>query len=149
LIGDVIDLGSVTNYVGDDTTLYLIVEVATQIITGGSAGTAQFFLASDAGPSIATNGSATVHLTSIALLTDDATAINSAIGSGTAAALPNTTTTGRPAILAAKLPQGNYERYLGILCTTASTTTTAGAINAYLTRDVSKWRAYADNTAIA
>jgi len=37
-----------------------------------------------------------------------------------------------------------YERYLGILCVTATTTTTAGAINAFLTKDVSKWKAYPD-----
>jgi hypothetical protein len=41
--------------------------------------------------------------------------------------------------------EGNaYERYLGILCVTATTTTTAGAINAFLTKDVSKWKAYPD-----
>jgi hypothetical protein len=32
--------------------------------------------------------------------------------------------------------EGNvYERYLGILCVTATTTTTAGKINAFLTLD--------------
>jgi len=30
---------------------------------------------------------------------------------------------------------GNYERYLGILAVTATTTTTAGTINAFLTLD--------------
>ena len=49
-------------------------------------------------------------------------------------------------IAAVALPmEGNaYERYLGILCVTATTTTTAGAINAFLTKDVSKWKAYPD-----
>jgi hypothetical protein len=37
-----------------------------------------------------------------------------------------------------------YEQYLGILCVTATTTTTAGKINAFLTKDVAKWTAYPD-----
>ena len=37
-----------------------------------------------------------------------------------------------------------YERYLGILCVTATTTTTAGTINAFLTFDPSTASAYKD-----
>ena len=47
------------------------------------------------------------------------------------------------------LPAGvglTYERYLGLLVTTGGATTTAGSINAFLTRDPKKWVAYADAT---
>ena len=37
-----------------------------------------------------------------------------------------------------------YERYLGILATIGTTTVTAGKINAFLTMNPSKWKAYAD-----
>ena len=50
-----------------------------------------------------------------------------------------------PVVIA--LPYGNYERYLGVRCITATTTTTAGKINAFLTLDASAWRPYADNVA--
>jgi hypothetical protein len=41
------------------------------------------------------------------------------------------------------LPQGrNYERYLGILQTTAVAAFTAGKVNAFLTKDPAVWRAY-------
>jgi NADH:ubiquinone oxidoreductase subunit 2 (subunit N) len=43
------------------------------------------------------------------------------------------------------LPQGVYERYLGILQTTAVAALTAGKINAFLTTDASRWMAYANN----
>jgi hypothetical protein len=39
------------------------------------------------------------------------------------------------------LPIGGYERYLGVLCTVATTEVTAGTINAFLTKDPSKWYA--------
>jgi hypothetical protein len=42
------------------------------------------------------------------------------------------------------LPLGTYERYLGVLCVTATTTTTAGTIDAFLTKDPSKWVATAN-----
>jgi hypothetical protein len=49
-------------------------------------------------------------------------------------------------LFAVPLPlEGNaYERYLGILQVTGTTAISAGAINAFLTFDVQKWKAYAD-----
>jgi hypothetical protein len=47
----------------------------------------------------------------------------------------------------APLPVGtvsDYERYLGILCVTVTTTTTAGTINAFLTLDPGRWKSYPD-----
>lgn len=131
LIGDVIDLGSTSQDIGNGEPLYLVIQTDTEVITGGSAGTIQFFLASDAQAAIAVDGSATVHLTSPSLVTDDSAANSAALNAG-------------GVILAAALPQGTYERYLGILATIGTTTVTAGKINAFLTKDVSKWVAAAD-----
>lgn len=131
LIGDVIDLGSTSNYPSNGEPLYLVIQTDTEIITAGAAGTIQFFLASDAQAAIATDGSATVHLSSASLVTDDAAANSAALNAG-------------GTILMAALPMGTYERYLGVLCTTGTTTTTAGKINAFLTKDVARWMATAD-----
>lgn len=131
LIGDVIDLGSTSNYPANGEPLYLVIQTDTEIITAGAAGTIQFFLASDAQAAIATDGSATVHLSSASLVTDDAAANSAALNAG-------------GTILMAALPMGTYERYLGVLCTTGTTTTTAGKINAFLTKDVARWVATAD-----
>ena len=130
LIGDVIDLQEARD-IGNGEPIYLVIQCDTSIITGGSAGTGKFQLASDAAAAIATDGSATVHY-------DTGTIVTGAAGSGLTAA--------GATIAAVALPmEGNaYERYLGILCVTATTTTTAGAINAFLTKDVSKWKAYPD-----
>jgi hypothetical protein len=130
LIGDVIDLQEARD-IGNGEPIYLVIQCATSIITGGAAGTVKFQLASDAQAAIATNGSATVHFDTGTFVTDDA-ALNDLDAGATIAAVA--------------LPmEGNaYERYLGILCVTATTTTTAGAINAFLTKDVSKWKAYPD-----
>lgn len=134
LIGDVIDLGATSNYIGEGKPVYLVLRTgSTEIITGGAAGTIQFFLCSD---SLATLGAATVancttHLTSALLVTDDAAANSNALNAG-------------GDIIVAALPSGTYERYLGILCTIGTTTVTAGTVNAFLTSDVSKYIAHAD-----
>jgi hypothetical protein len=139
LIGDVIDTKPATTSPNttidlEGSDLYLVVQTDTEIITGGSAGTIQFFLVSDA---LATLGAGvvadcTTHLASAVLVTDDAAANSAALNAG-------------GLILVSKLPSGSYERYLGILCTIATTTVTAGKINAFLTRDPALYRAYADN----
>jgi len=134
LVGDVIDLGATPQDLGDGEPMYLVITVDTSIITGGAAGTIKFQLASDAQAAIAVDGSATVHIDTGTFVTDDA-ALND-LDAGDVAfvgALP--TGAGRP-----------YERYLGILSTIATTTVTAGAINAFLTKDPYKWKAYADAT---
>lgn len=131
LIGDVIDLGATSQDIGNGEPLYLVIQTDTEVITGGSAGTIQFTLASDAQAAIATDGSATAHFVSASLVTDDAAANSAALNAGSV-------------IAAVALPQGTYERYLGILATIGTTTVTAGKINAFLTHDVSKWVATAD-----
>jgi hypothetical protein len=119
LIGNVIDLG--TDGVNDVDEVYAVISVDTEIFTGGVAGTVQFFLVSDA---LATLGAGvvsacTLHASTAALVTG---------GTGTQAALAAGKT-----LMQVELPKGQYERYLGILCTTGTTTTTSGKVNCFLT----------------
>lgn len=124
LIGDVIDLGSVPRDIGQGQDVFLVITTDTEIITGGTAGTVQFQLVSDAQAAIATDGSATVHWSSQAFVTDDAAANSAQLNAG-----------GIIAAIALPMQGPVYEQYLGILCVTATTTTTAGKINAFLTLD--------------
>ena len=119
LIGDVIDLG--TDGVNDVSGLYAVITVDTEIATAGVAGTVQLHLVSD---SLATLGagvlSACTTHASTPLLVTGATTTNALLLAG-------------KSLLQVELPKGQYERYLGILCTTATTTTTTGKVNAFLT----------------
>jgi hypothetical protein len=128
LIGNVVDLG--TDGINDVDNMFLVIQTDTEIITAGSAGTLQFKLASDAQAAIATDGTATDHLISKLLVTDDAAANSTELNAG-------------QYIYVAALPKGQvFERYLGILAVTATTTTTAGKINAFLTNRPPTWKAY-------
>lgn len=124
LIGDVIDTGAVARDIGQGQRLWLVITTDTEIITGGAAGTVKFQLVSDSAAAIATDGTATVHIDTGTFVTDDAAANSAQLNAG-------------GIIFAGPLPvEGNvYERYIGILCVTATTTTTAGKINAFLTLD--------------
>jgi hypothetical protein len=117
LVGDVIDLGAVSRDVGNGEPVYLVIQVDTAVTSGGSA-TVSFELASDAAAAIATDGSASVHFAS--------------------AAIPKATLVAGYTIAVA-LPNGTYERYLGILQNVGTAALTAGKINAFLTHDVAKW----------
>ncbi len=129
LLGDQIDL-TVARDLGNGESLYFVVTVDTGITVASSTGTVSFSLATDASASIATDGSASVHATSKAWATS-----TTAIAAGTV-------------LFAIQLPMEGteYERYLGVLQTTGTTAINAGKINAFLTTDVSKWKAYADAT---
>jgi len=126
LVGDVIDLGAAGEDIGNGQPVYLVIRTgSTEIITGGSAGTLQFTLASDSTAAISTDGTATEHVLTEAFVTDGTDANDAELKAGAL-------------IYMAPLPAGtggNYERYLGILATTTTTTTTAGTINAFLTFD--------------
>jgi hypothetical protein len=126
LIGDVIDLGTVHRDIGAGQPVFLVITVDTEIITAGAAGTVKFQLVSDAQAAIATDGSATVHIDTGNFVTDDAAANDAQLNAG-------------GIIFMGPLPsEGHtYEEFLGILCITATTTTTAGKINAFLTLDPS------------
>lgn len=125
LVGNVIDLG--TDGVNDVEGMYLVIQTTTEIITGGTAGTIQFALGSDAQAAITTGF--TQHLASATLVTDDAAANSTALNAG-------------EYILVAALPKGQYERYLGVMVTVGTTTVTAGAINAFLTATPPTWKSF-------
>lgn len=131
LIGSQIDLGEIGRDIGNGQQPYLVITVDTSIITGGNAGTVRFVLASDSTAAIAVDGSATEHWTSNDFVTDD-DALN-ALDAGAVICVP----------LPLHLPA--YERFLGLLCVTATTTTTAGAISAYITMDPKGYKAYPDS----
>ncbi len=122
LVGDQIDLGTARD-VGNGQPVYLVITVDTLPTSGGSA-TAQFSLASDASASIATDGSASVHFSTKAFAISEMAA--------------------GQVLAAIALPMEGvaYERYLGILQTTGTAAFTGGKINAFLTNDVAKWKAY-------
>ena len=124
LLGDQID-SSVVRDLGNGQPIYLVITVDTLPTSGGSA-TAQFTLASDDSASIATNGTASVHFVTKAFAISE-------MAAGTVLA-------------AVALPaQGvAYERYLGVLQTTGTAAFTGGKINAFLSTDVARWKAYAD-----
>ena len=129
LVGNVIDLG--TDGVNDVEGMYLVINTDTEVITGGTAGTIQFYLVSDA---LATLGAAvlascTQHAASALLVTDDSAANSAALNAG-------------ENILVVALPKGQYERYLGVLVTVGTTTVTAGKVNAFLTRNPPTWKAF-------
>lgn len=124
LVGDVIDL-QVARDLGQFSDLYLVVQYTTAVASAGAA-TVNIQLASDAAAAIATDGSATVHLQT------------GAVGKATLVA-------GQTYVYRLPLEGNTYERYLGILAVTGTATTTAGAINAFLTHDANgQWKAVAN-----
>jgi hypothetical protein len=132
VVGDVIDLEATTSDIGITDELWIVIQVTTAIVAAG-AGTLALQVVSD---SLSTLGggslaSCTLHLTTGNLVTAASTPAGQTAGS---------------VLMAAKLPSGTYERYLGILATVATQTISAGAINAFLTRDYAKWLATADAT---
>lgn len=129
-VGDVIDLG-VARDIGNGEQLYLVINVATEIITGGAAGTISFILASDSSSTIATNGTQTIHFESRDFVTDGTDANDAALKAG-----------GVPVVVAIPMEGQSYERYLGVQVRAQTTNTTAGAINAFLTTTPAKWKAY-------
>ncbi len=126
-----IDLQTVRD-IGNGQPIYLVVTVDTEIITGGSAGTIQFQLVSDASASIAVDGSQSIHYASRAFVTDgtDATEMRA----------------GRTVVCAAIPLEGlePFERYIGVQYVVAGVAVTAGAVNAFLTLDPTGWKALAN-----
>lgn len=132
LIGDVIDM-EVVRDIGNGQPVYLVITTDTEVITGGVAGTIKFQLASDAQAAIATDGTATVHFDTGTMVTDDAALNDARLNAG-----------GVIAVIALPLEGAVYEQFLGILAVVATTTVTAGNINAFLTLDPYGWKAHAD-----
>jgi hypothetical protein len=121
IFGDTLDI-SVTKDLGVGEPLYLVIAV-TSSFTG--AGNVTFQLYS--------------HST---------TTVNSGTSHYTTGAIAYTSwTAGTVKVIA--LPAGTlYARYLGIYETTTGNLT-GGGVNIFLTKDVSRWRAYADNASVS
>lgn len=119
LIGDVVDLG-VARDLGGDMAVYLVVSVDTTATSGGSA-TGQFNLVTDDNAS----------------LTSPTTLVSSK-------AWTVATMTAGTVLMAVQLPlEGTaYERYIGIQQVTGTAAFTAGKVNAFVTMDVARWKAY-------
>lgn len=115
--------------IGNGRPVYLVITTDTEIITGGEAGTIKFQLVSDSTAALATDGSSTVHFDTGTLVTDDAAANDNRLNAG-----------GVICCVALPLEGAVYERYLGILAIIATTTVTAGKINAFLTLDPIGWK---------
>lgn len=122
---NVIDLGPVTDNtlrdIGNGEEIYLVVTTNTACTDGGSDATLTVSLESDSVEAL--NSSATVHYTTGAL------AFAAFKDAGSVLAM-------------VRLPAGSYERYLGVRYTVASGPLTAGAFDAFLTKDVQRWRDY-------
>lgn len=110
-----------------DNDLFLVIEVATAIFTGGSAGTIQFQLVSSAASSLS---SPVIH----ALSPQFVTGATPGIPAGTV-------------LVCLQLPQGGsaaaghqYLRYLGVQAIVGTTTTTSGAVYAFLTQNPPSWQ---------
>lgn len=130
--GDVVD-AQVVRDLGNGQPVYLVVNVDTEIITGGTAGTIQFQLVSDSTAVPSTDGSQTIHAISEEFVTDDAAANDSELNAG-----------GYPFVIALPLEGPEYERFLGLQVVIGTTTVTVGAINAFLTLDPIGWKSYPD-----
>lgn len=125
LVGDVIDLESIGLDLGTGADLWFVIQIDTAATSGGAA-TGQFHLASDAQAAIAVDGTATYHFST--------------------GAIAVATLIAGYQVCAVKIPAGTYERYLGVLQTTAVAAFTAGKINAFLTPTLAKVKHYADAT---
>jgi muconolactone delta-isomerase len=113
IIGDQIDMkAGATGPVF--TAGWLVVSVLEDITAAGN-GTLTFALVSDAQIPISTDGSATEHIECNAVATS-----TTPIPAGTLLAC-------------VRIPDGEYERYAGLMLATAGAALTEGAINAFLT----------------
>ena len=125
LLGDVIDLQTQQiRDIGNGQPVYWVTSVDTALAS--ATGTFNLSLVSDAQAAIATDGSATVHATI------GGPFLQAALAAGTMWVR----------VVPLELPK--YERYLGILQTTATAAFTAGKINSFLTLDPIGWKPYPD-----
>lgn len=127
LLGDVMDL-SVNRDIGQGHPMYLVIQVTTAFAGGTSY---QFVLASDSAAAIAVDGTETRHFA-----TDVYTQAQMTAGFTATWALPMGDT-------ARGEDTAGYERFLGILLVDVGSST-AGAINAFLTPDPYGWTSYPD-----
>lgn len=127
LIGSQLDLGAASHDLGVVTEdLYLVVSVDTAFDSSGGAATAQFTIASDDSASVSTT-TASKHLITKAFTESEAVA--------------------GAVLLVTKLPYSEaerFERYIGVLQTTAGEAFTAGKVNVYFTATPPIWKPVPD-----
>lgn len=143
-LGNQIDLIDLRD-VGAGRPLWLVINVATAIVTGAAAGTLRFRVVSDDTAAISTT-TCSVHLQSPDFVTDD----DPTIPVGTqlfCAALPLCQEFVSKSVAGVFVTTGAgapYERFLGVQFIVGTTTITAGAVNAFLTLDPHGLKQYAD-----
>lgn len=124
LLGNVVDLGLVTNGIVDDPELDLIITVGTAIHTAGAAGTIQFKISTDSAAAV--GGTSPIdHVLTPVYVTG-------------AADIPAGTI-----LFGGELPAGMfnaYKRFLGVQVIVGTTAITQGTINAFLTPDARAWK---------
>jgi hypothetical protein len=123
VLGDTIDLGGTTNYPGDGEPFYCVITIDTAVTSAGAA-TVQFKLQS-AAADVASGSTFTSPTTHWA---------GDVIGKATLVAGYR--------VAAFALPKGPYQRYLGVVGDVGTADLTAGKVNAFLTKDVSKYLAF-------
>lgn len=124
---NVIDTGAFIKDLGAGDQLWLIVRTQTLLADAGSDATLAVTLESAADEAL-TSGPV-VHASSGALAFAEASPAGNTL-------------------LAVPLPQGEYKRYLGVRYTVGAGPFTAGAVDAFLTRDPQQWRAYANGNVV-
>lgn len=122
-VGDVVDLGAASSDLGHGTPVYLVIRISTAVDSSTDGASVSFILCSDAGETIAADGSATDHIITPAIA--EATLV-----AGYTLKIP--------------LPNGDYERYLGIQQNVSGEAVTAGAFDAFLTDNPPKHAVYPD-----
>lgn len=125
VLGDQIDLQMIGRDVGQGRAVYLVITVDTALAS--ATGTIQFKLVSDSTAALATDGTSTEHWASDNFVQAD-------LPAGKVIVVP----------LPSNFP--TYERYVGLLQTTAVAAWTAGKINAFIAFDPIGWKAYPDAT---
>lgn len=126
-IGDVVDT-AVARDLGNGQPVYLVIVATTAITTAGAAGSVTFALVSDGTDTIATNGTQTTHFQSRAWATS-----GTPIAAGTV-------------LFKCPIPSEGpaYEQYLAVQQITSTTALNGGAVDAFLTVDAARWKAYDD-----
>jgi hypothetical protein len=124
-VGGQIPLGTARDVGGGDSGKLTCVIQVTQAFTSAGAATVEFVVASDSVAAIAVDGTASEHVKSKAFAVTELT-----LGTEIHLDLPSESSA-EP-----------YELFLGILTRVGVAVLTAGAVNAFLTRDAGNWKAY-------
>jgi len=120
-----VDLGLAGQNIGVGEVLYLVVSVETALTNGGAGTTVDFELVN------ATNAALTAGL--VVIQTMGSVISTAAAGTRVVVKLP---------------PDGVTLRYLGVRYTPNGAALTGGAFDAFLTKDIAAFTAYADNITI-